>query len=203
MHAVRSILVLALLLPSFMLSAQDVLDAIARGTCDCLNGLDRTVYKGEALQMQLGLCMMKVSAPYEKELRKQYKVDFSRLDQGAGEKLGELVGMRLVSVCPEFLEMLAAMEGDPAATVVEQVTATVTGVVTGLRDRQFSTVLVKDVSGRTVELLRLEHFQNADLLAGAGATGVKGTFRFTVRELYDPVAGTYRSHNVLVGLELE
>ncbi len=87
--------------------------------------------------------------------------------------------------------------------VVELVTATVTGVVAGLRDRQFSTILVKDVSGRTVELLRLEHFQNADLLAGAGATEVKGTFHYTVKELYDPVAGTYRSHNVLVGLELE
>jgi hypothetical protein len=79
----------------------------------------------------------------------------------------------------------------------------VTGSVTGLRDRQFSTVLVKDVSGRTVELLRLEHFANADLLAGADATGLKGTFSYEVRELYDPVAGTYRPHNVLVGLELE
>ncbi|MEX1131918.1 MAG: hypothetical protein WEC15_01730 [Flavobacteriales bacterium] len=203
MNIIRSILVAALLLPAFTLPAQDVLDGIAVGTCTCLKELDRTVHKGEALQMQLGLCMMKVATPYEKELRKQYKVDMSRLDQGAGEKLGELVGMRLVAVCPEFLEMLSEMEGDAEAPVVEQLAATVTGVVTGLRDRQFSTILVKDVSGRTVELLRLEHFQNADVLAGSGATGMKGTFSFIVRELYDPVAGTYRSHNVLVGLELE
>lgn len=203
MRILRSILATTVLLSSFTLVAQDVLDGIATGTCDCLKELDREVHKGEALQMQLGLCMMKVSAPYEKELRKQFKVDLSRLDAGAGEKLGELVGMRLVTQCPEFLEMLAEMEGEETPDVVEQVTATVTGVVAGLRDRQFSTVLVKDVSGRTVELLRLEHFQNADMLAGAGATEVKGTFYYTVKELYDPVAGTYRAHNVLVGLELE
>jgi hypothetical protein len=203
MRVTGHFLTFTFILCSTLLSAQDVLDKISRSTCDCLLELDRKEYKGEALQMQLGLCMMKASAPYEKELRKQYKVDFSRLDAGAGEKLGELVGMRLVGVCPEFLQIVAEMESTPAPAAVEQVAATVTGVVTGLRDRQFSTVLVKDVSGRTVELLRLEHFQNADLLAGASATGVKGTFQYTVRELYDPVAGTYRSHNVLVGLELE
>jgi len=203
MHRMRHFFALAFILSSMLLSAQDVLDNISRGTCDCLLELDRNEYKGEALQMQLGLCMMKASAPYEKELRKQYKVDLSQLDAGAGEKLGELVGMRLVGVCPEFLQIVADMESEPAAAVVEQVTATVNGVVTGLRDRQFSTILVKDVSGRTVELLRLEHFQNADLLAGASATDVKGIFTYTVKELYDPVAGTYRSHNVLVGLELE
>lgn len=203
MLTLRHFIALAFVLPSFTLSAQDVLDKIARGTCDCLLEVDRNEHKGEALQMQLGLCMMKSAAPYEKELRKQYKVDFSRLDAGAGEKLGEMVGMRLVGVCPEFLQIVADMESAPAATTVEVVTTTVTGVVTGLRDRQFSTILVKDVSGRTVELLRLEHFQNADMLAGASATGVKGTFSYTVRELYDPVAGTYRSHNVLVGLEPE
>jgi hypothetical protein len=203
MHPARNLIALAFILPSFTLSAQDVLDGIAKGTCDCLLALDRNEFQGEALQMQLGLCMMKASAPYEKELRKQYKVDFSRLDDGAGEKLGELVGMRLVGVCPEFLQILAEMESAPATEAVDVVISSVTGVVTGLRDRQFSTILVKDVSGRTVELLRLEHFQNADLLAGASATGVKGTFAYTVRELYDPVAGTYRSHNVLVGLEPE
>lgn len=203
MFTARHFIALAFILPSFTLSAQDVLDHIARGTCDCLLEVDRKEHKGEALQMQLGLCMMKSAAPYEKELRKQYKVDFSRLDAGAGEKLGEMVGMRLVGVCPEFLQIVAEMESAPAATIAEVASTTVTGVVTGLRDRQFSTILVKDVSGRTVELLRLEHFQNADLLAGASATGVKGTFSYTVRELYDPVAGTYRSHNVLVGLEPE
>lgn len=135
MNILRAILAGALLFSTFTLPAQDVLDNIAVGTCTCLKELDRTVHKGEALQMQLGLCMMKVATPYEKELRKQYKVDMSRLDQGTGEKLGELVGMRLVGVCPEFLEMLSEMEGDTTSPVVEQVTATVTGVVTGLRDR--------------------------------------------------------------------
>lgn len=198
---------LPILLPAFLLAAavhaQDVLDRIAVSTCDCINAVDRKEVIGEALQMQLGLCMMKAAAPYDKELRKQYKVDMSRLDAGSGERLGELVGFRLVAQCPEFLEFVAEMQNEGAAEVAQAVVAKVSGSVTGLRDRQFSTVLVKDVSGRTVELLRLEHFPNADLLAGAGATGVKGTFHFTVKELYDPVAGTYRSHNVLVGLELE
>lgn len=199
----RTTTLLSAFLLAFTLHAQDPLDAIAVSTCDCINAVDRKDVTGEALQMQLGLCMMKAAAPHEKELRKRYKIDMSQLDAGAGEKLGELVGMRLVGKCPEFLEFVAEMQEEGTTEVVEAAVSTVSGSVTGLRDRQFSTVLVKDVSGRTVELLRLEHFPNADLLVGAGATGVTGTFMYTVKELYDPVAGTYRAHNVLVGLELE
>ena len=187
--------------------AQDVIDAIAVESCSCIKELDQSSLTGEALQMQLGLCMMRSAAPYEKELRKKYKVDMARLDHATGEKLGELVGVRLVMVCPEFVEMLPALTGeeveDPATASTESAAGQVTGVVTGLRDRQFSTVLVKDINGRTVELLRLDHFAGADLLNGATATGVKATFSYVVRELYDPVAGTYRAHNVLVGLEAE
>jgi len=203
MRKALSFSLLLVLLQTAPLHAQDVLDRIAVSTCDCINAVDRKEVKGEALQMQLGLCMMQAAAPYDKELRKQYKVDMSRLEAGSGERLGELVGFRLVAKCPEFLEFVAEMQNEGATEVAQAVVAKVSGSVTGLRDRQFSTVLVKDVSGRTVELLRLEHFPNADLLAGAGATGVKGTFLFTVKELYDPVAGTYRAHNVLVGLEPE
>lgn len=199
-----ALLLLPALLATTAARAQDVLDRIATDACSCLEEQNVNDMKGEALQMQLGLCMMKAASPYEKELRKQYKVDMSRLDAGAGERLGELVGMRLVAVCPSFLTMVQQMqESEAAPAAAEVAVAKVTGVVTSVRDRQFSTVLVKDVSGRTVELLRLEHFPNADRLAGAAATEVRGTFLFTVKELFDPVAGTYRPHNVLVGLELE
>lgn len=203
MRTLRSIFLFTLLAFAGGLSAQDVLDRVARESCVCLNALDRTTIKGDALQMQLGLCMMKAAAPYEKELRKQYKVDMARLDSEAGERLGELVGMKLVGACPEFLEMITEMQGGNEVVITEAPTASVSGTVTGLRDRQFSTVLVKDVSGRTVELMRLEHFPNADMLTGANATGLSATFYYTVRELYDPVAGTYRSTNVLVGLDTE
>lgn len=203
MRTISAFFTLALLAIATGAPAQDVLDKIARESCDCLNALDRTTLKGDALQMQLGLCMMKSAAPYEKELRKQHKVDMARLDSQTGERLGELVGMRLVGVCPDFLTMIAEMQDGGVAAAPEATVATVNGTVIGLRDRQFSTVLVKDVSGRTVELMRLEHFPNADRLAGTEATGLSGSFLYTVRELYDPVAGTYRSTNVLVGLELE
>ena len=203
MKILRSIFLFTLLAMAGGLSAQDVLDKIARESCDCLTAVDRATIKGDALQMQLGLCMMKAAAPYEKELRKQYKVDMARLDSDTGERLGELVGMRLVGVCPEFLEMITEMQGEAEVATADVPTASVNGTVTSLRDRQFSTVLVKDGSGRTVELMRLEHFPNADMLTGANATGLSATFYYTVRELYDPVAGTYRSTYVLVGLETE
>lgn len=203
MRTIRTFLLLTLLAITSGLSAQDVLDKIARESCDCLNALDRTTMKGDALQMQLGLCMMKAAAPYEKELRKQHKVDMARLDSDTGERLGELVGMRLVSVCPDFLAMISEMQEETEPATPDAPVTSVNGTVTGLRDRQFSTVLVKDVSGRTVELMRLEHFPNADMLAGTAATGLSATFFYTMRELYDPVAGTYRSTNVLVGMEME
>ena len=187
----------------FALPAQDVLDKVARETCDCVNTLDKSM-DTEALQMQLGLCMLKAASPYEKELRKQHRVDMARLDHGAGERLGELVGMRMAGICPDMLMVIVdAGKGGASVESAPAMVAQVTGVVTGVRDRQFATVLVKDVSGRTVELLRLEHFPNADRLSDAGVNGLRATFSYTVKELYDPVAGTYRAHNVLVGLEPE
>jgi hypothetical protein len=199
----RSLFTAILLLTLSLAQAQDVLDRISRETCDCINNMDKTEHQGESLQMQLGFCMLKAAGPYEKELRKQHKVDLSRLDHGTGERLGQLVGVRMAGMCPEVLMMIVDISEETDAVNAEVVVAQVTGVVTGVRDRQFATILVKDGSGRTVELLRLEHFANADLLSSAGASSLRATFRYVVRELFDPVSGSYKPHNVLVGLEPE
>ncbi len=204
MKTLRPLILVAALCTTLLIQAQDVLDVIAKDACGCISDLGSKGLDREAYEMQLGLCMIKSASPHGKELKKKHKVDLAGLETGDGERLGELIGMRLVVVCPEFLAYLSEMElenstGDTAMANV----ATFHGSVTSVRDRQFQMIQVKDGSGRTLEMIRLEHFPNADLLTGAKATDLSGIFHFEVRELYDPMAGSYRPHNILVGLDPE
>lgn len=200
MRTILALLLMTLLLPAVM--AQDeVLDKVADSTCSCVEELKPDGLDHDAIMMKIGLCMFAAAQPYEKELKKKHKLDLSDLEKGA-EKLGELVGIRMAMKCPDQFNKLVQYAEEPEEIIAPAI-AKVHGTITSVRDRQFSTIQIMDVSGRTIEFLRLEHFPNAELLTGAAATGVKGIFHFVARELFDPASGTYRTHNVLVGLEPE
>ena len=98
----------------FSVSAQDAVDIIAEKSCSCLKNTDTKAGIKE-IETQLGLCMIKEAAPYEKELKKKYHIDMSNLDGNSGEELGKLIATKMLAKCPDQMARLASAASDNKA----------------------------------------------------------------------------------------
>ena len=49
--------------------SQDYMQKIAQETCTCVAGVPDTL-KGQLLEVELGICMIKAATPYQKKLKK-------------------------------------------------------------------------------------------------------------------------------------
>jgi hypothetical protein len=199
----RSLTILTLAFAS-LASAQDVLDKVSKDACTCMEGVKMEGSDKDAFQMQLGLCFLQASMPYEKELKKKYDLDLNHMDDKTGEKLGMLVATRMATHCPDMLAKLASMaeeeEAPPTQAELEAAnSSTLDGEVTASRKDGFVTLTVRSASGRSVEMLWLEFFLGSELLNNGNAQGTKGQFSYVERELFDAASGTYRKYNVLTG----
>lgn len=191
------------------LRAQDVLDAISRDLCPCLDALNGEMPK-DTLTMKIGVCMLQRAMPYQKELKRKHGVDLSRFDHDTGAQLGNLIGTRLVANCPSFvsLAMRLSQENETSASSSKPaVPATplrvVHGTVQEVTPSQFLTITVKTDDGRSYEFLLLDHVANVEQITQepGKARGFHAKWGYEERELYDPYSRTYKNHRVLRTLE--
>lgn len=197
---------LTLLLVSPNLFAQDALDAIARSICEQMNGLDKTTLTTESAQMQLGLFMLTAAQPYTKELKKKYKFDLAAMEEGSGEKLGEMVGMRMAGICPEvFVYLMDNTENDASASAggTKENVRTAFGTIQSVTPGQFLTINLKTDDGPSYELILLEHVMNIEQVTEdpLKARGFHAKWNYVDREFFDPYTRTYKTYRVLTGME--
>ncbi len=182
--------------------AQDVLDKIAQESCSCATQVDTTADE-EQRNIQLGLCMLQSASPYQKELKKKHGIDLNDLDRD-GERFGELIGMRLALQCPEFVALMTRLnaqgpDAEEPPPSPEMLWNTLEGTLSSVKSGQFLSLLVKRDDGSTIELLLLEHAENAEqvLRRPDQGRGTAGTWSYTTSDLYDPVSRSYRPFHVL------
>ena len=195
--------------------AQDVMDEIAQKCCECISTGDSSLNKNE-LQMKLGLCMIREAMPYKKELKKKYSLDLDRLDAEKGRALGQLVGSRLPTICPEkfaLLMPLVAKEIEKAENAGKEDKAeedakarlVMEGTIVEVKGSEFATVTIKDAAGREQKLLWLEYFEGASLISGSPDSYKTGNFKvwYTEREIYNVQLKDYIKYKVISRLEKE
>ena len=204
----KSLITLALVasfLQADTLHAQDVLDRIAQEACGCASALDTTA-GAEQRNVQLGLCMLQSAAPYQKELKKKYDIDLNDLEN-QGERLGQLIGMRLAVHCPEFVALMARMsaesEEEEEALPAGPSFSTMDGALTTVRSGQFLTLVVKKEDGSSQELLLLEHAEGVQQVLSRPdqGRGTLGSWSYAIQDLFDPVSRGYRPFYVVKGVE--
>lgn len=201
------------------LHAQDVLDQLAEKVCGCINNVDSTL-EVDALQMQLGLCMLREAMPFKKEIKKKYNIDLDKIDREVGQKLGALLGPRLIITCPDqFSKLMPIAKREMAKQrgeedeefeepVVEQAIAaeeTLEGNIIEIKGAEFATVVLKDASNREQKLLWLDYFTNAELLKGnlEALKASKVKVWYTEREIYNVQLKDYIKYKVITRLELK
>ncbi len=95
----RNILITILITISTIGFSQDYIDKIALKTCEFLNTVSDTI-EPERLNLELGFCMIEAAKPYKKQLKRDYNIDFSKIDT-YGKELGMIIGLKMTSVCPK------------------------------------------------------------------------------------------------------
>ncbi len=207
-HLTSLLFIIAL---SFTGISQDYMDKIAQKACGCVEELDENMDK-EMYTMKMGLCIVSATNSYEKQIKKDYKIDLTEnLDQA--EKLGEIIGMRMASVCPETLIKMSTMFMDEEEYVEEEFLGDdpideaeyMKGVVIKIEEEGFVTFSVKDENGKTEKFYWLDFVDSDfDFMADYKTLmGQKVYFFYESRELFDPRISEYREVKVLRYIEMD
>ncbi|MDH5599176.1 MAG: hypothetical protein OEY34_08625 [Cyclobacteriaceae bacterium] len=178
----------------------DILDTVAEESCSCL---DQSEWKDLSLgeiEMTLGLCIIEKALPYKTEISEQYDIDFVELDGAAGEKLGELVGMRMMNYCPDLLIQLGEMMTNEYQA---EENLSVSGTITKEEKSPFLTLTVVDETQSEQKFIWLTDFPGSgDLLETEKLKGLKVYMEYEVINIIDPKTKIYQPINLILYVEL-
>jgi len=187
-----------------VLYSQDVLELIAEKTCECLETIPDTLDQ-DAFNVKLGLCMIEAAMPYEKELRKTYGIRLENIDT-EGERLGRMVGLKLVSICPEGVEKIGKIQRGEVAEEPEEavVILSVMGEVIAIDDSDFVTFSVKESTGKISKYFWMTLINGDDQIIYnySSLLGRVVNITFERQEFFDPRIAEYRPFNIIKELIL-
>lgn len=202
---VKIFIALLIIVPGIGFS-QDYMDDIALKACDCLSTVSDTL-NTERFHMEIGLCMINAANPYIKELKKDYKIDLSKINPTQGEELGRIIGLRMASVCPDaMMKMVGKLNNNSnknnnSNSVSEN---SVQGKITAIVDDKFVEFSIKDEQGKISKYYWLTFIEsNSDLSANYKTLTDKFVkVTFISQEFFDARIGEYRAFNIIKKLEL-
>ena len=178
--------------------AQEYMDKIVNQACECVSEIEEQPSQ-ESLNMKLGLCILEVAGDYQEELLRDYQIDFENIDLD-GEKLGRIIGVKMVSVCPQVFERLATPQGD--ADEPEVLSAS--GVVSKVEKGTFIIIHLNE-NGQTRKYYWItEVDSNIDLTQEFETLKDKKVEIFSNPiDVFDPRIQEYRTIYVITSLEVE
>ncbi|MEQ9425275.1 MAG: hypothetical protein RJQ09_12700 [Cyclobacteriaceae bacterium] len=177
------------------LVAQEYMKKIAESTCACIIDLE------DKNETALGICIIEAAAPYEAEIQADMGIDMNKLDGDSGTKLGEAVGLQMVTVCPN--ELMALVGGDEMVEEAEEAGygtySSISGTVASVNKGQFYTITL---GGK--EFIWLDDFEGS-LLLMVSVEDLKGAeveISYREADFYDPSIEDFRTYNVITGFDV-
>jgi len=194
----KRLVVFLLLFASTMVNAQDVMEIMAKETCECITakGLDYKNVSSENLQMEFGICAMNIYGKHKEAYDKISPFDIG--DTESMRKFGESLAMKMLSTCPEIIMGLA----NDTPSLEPATSPTIEGNITEFVTEQFVTIKVKDKNQRLHTFIILDYFDTASLYTD-GIIKKKDNVivSYSEIELYDAKAKEFRYYKVISGLE--
>lgn len=183
-----------------------VLDSIANQTCLCLKEKNNnTTTDRKKFQMIVGLCIIESYRKNENLVAEKDRVSISDSD-GLG-KIGELVGMKMVLYCPDFILKLSEMSDEESNSNEENTTKKsifnpIEGVLLDIKTEQFVTFVFKDNKSKIHTILLLDYFDTAHLFReNQIKKNDKIRINYIEHEMYDPQIKDFRNFKVMDYLE--
>lgn len=179
-------------------NSQDLLDILAKEVCECSKSKQDKLKNPETLQMELGLCIMTSFSNHESQVKEKYGDILS--EKGDMQKLGEDIGWKMAAVCPDVVMAMAStgfLEED-----AEQENSILEGQFIQIKIEQFTSLLLKDSTGRTHTFLLLNFCEGSNLITeNLLKKNDKIAIEYFENEFFDPKAKDFRNYKIIQGLK--
>jgi hypothetical protein len=189
------------------LLAQTTRDAlikqVTKETCDELSKTDFSNKSTDEFKITLGLVLVKVVAAHQAELK---TVGVSVSDPQSLEKIGNDVGVQLVTTCPSFL---SALTGNPNAVkeLLDNEKASVSGSISGKLVKvvggEFTYLQVEDAKGKVEKLWWLEYFEGSNNLVGDQQSQLNKPIKvnYVEKEMFNSTLKDYVKIKVITSIQ--
>lgn len=159
----NSISLLLVFSSTFTFAQTNVLDSIAKETCECISkkNIDFDNAEHNSYTTELGLCILQSYSLHKNELAESEKLDMSQSDKM--EEFGQLIGMRMLNFCPDIIVAIGK-NFDKEEQQYDQADKMVFGRVVSITNKNFLTLKIVETSGKTNEFILVSNFENSFLL---------------------------------------
>jgi hypothetical protein len=153
--------------------------------------------------MELGVCMLNASEPYKKQIKKDYDIDLNSSKGNASEKWGEVIGIKMATVCPDqLLALTERVDGKKKQNNTAE-KSKFEGKVIKIDKETFVSFTLKDSEGKTMKFYWFTPVTSDVEMV----TNYNSLFDLNIRityyqqELFDAKIGEYRKFNVIDKVE--
>jgi hypothetical protein len=187
---------------NFMYS-QDVYDVVANETCECINSKVKDLSKisSETLQTEMGMCILQSYSKNVDKMKGKFKVDLD--DEEGMTKFGEKIGIKMLGTCPDVILKFGKDEiqkEDISNKLLENLK--IEGEFIEQVNNEFTSITIKDDTGRTHTFLLLTFFENSNLITdNLMKKGSKVIAEYNEQEYYDAKVKDYRRFKILKAIQ--
>jgi hypothetical protein len=179
--------------------SQQYMDKIVVKSCECLGKVSEAL-EPQQYNIELGLCMIEASMPYKKQLKKDYDINLDDIET-EGEKLGRIIGLKMVAVCPTALVKMTKKNQENKK---EESDDTIEGIITNVESDFFVSFHLKDEAGKVMKYYWLTLIETEQELTTSYPSIVGKTVRITfeTKDFFDPKIEEYRQFFIIKKMEL-
>ena len=131
-----------------------MIDQLTDATCECAKSIESGSKSAEEIQMELGLCIVQGLSSDMEKYQDELGVDIT--DQESMQKIGEKIGFRMATKCPEVLMLMMATQDTKLQTETTTTTTQsnqLVGKVASVEGGEFTYLILNTEDGSTHKLL--------------------------------------------------
>ena len=185
-----------LFLMSMSYGQEGYMDAIVNKACECVSDIPE---EENITAENFGFCIITEAFRYEEELLRDYNIRMKNIDVD-GEELGRIVGIKMLSSCPDQVKRLAAIDENENE---EDSIFNLEGVILSITKSDFISLSVKENNGKVASFYWLTFVESVDNFQAdfENFKNKRVRMRYSIVELFDHRIGEYRNFNVIESID--
>lgn len=189
-----ALLLICLFVQTTFAQQDDYMQKITQKACECISELSN---EENVTKEQLGLCMLGEAVKYKEQLLRDHNINMMNIDM-EGEELGRVIGLQMISECPDIMISLAALTDDDSEEV-ETPLFMAEGTIKAITKDEFIVFSLKTEDGRTSKFYWLTFIKSDTDLQNdyEKLKGKKVSIEYDIYEFYDTKLEDYRNYNII------